>query len=183
MDSINKNQPEENKKNLSNTEALEKLKELADKKTCFFSTLTQAAGSQTSRPMSVQQMDQLGNLWFLSANDSHKNAEIEANPVVNLYFQGSAHSDFLNLTGVASISENKEKIKELWEPLLKTWFTEGENDPRISVICVKPIDAYYWDTKHGNAIAGIKMLIGAMTGTTLDDSIEGKLHISLHKNC
>ena len=54
---------------------------------------------------------------------------------------------------MATVSEDKEKIKELWEPLLKTWFTEGIDDPRISVIKVDPTEAYYWDNKHGNAVA------------------------------
>jgi hypothetical protein len=35
--------------------------------------------------------------------------------------------------------------------------------------------AYYWDNKHGSAVAGVKMLVGAVVGKTLDDSIEGKL--------
>jgi hypothetical protein len=42
---------------------------------------------------------------------------------------------------------------------------------------VAPTDGYYWDTKHGTAVAGIKMLIGAALGKTLDDSIEGTLKI------
>ena len=78
--------------------------------------------------MSVQQVDGDGNLWFLSADDSHKNAELVRDPAVTLYFQGSAHSDFLVLHGNASISRDKEKIKELWEPIVKTWFTEGVGD-------------------------------------------------------
>lgn len=72
---------------------------------------------------------------------------------------------------------DKEKIKELWEPVLKTWFTEGENDPRTSVIKVEPIEGYYWDTKHGPAVAFAKKLMGAAMGKTLDDSIEGKLKV------
>jgi hypothetical protein len=36
-------------------------------------------------------------------------------------------------------------------------------------------DGYYWDTKHGAAIAGAKMLVGAAIGKTLDDSVEGQL--------
>jgi general stress protein 26 len=94
-----------------------------------------------------------------------------------LYFQGSAHSDFLELSGVANVSRDESKIKELWKPIHKTWFTEGQEDPRITVIKVTPTDGYYWDTKHGNVVAGIKMLIGAATGKTLDDSISGKLQI------
>jgi general stress protein 26 len=65
----------------------------------------------------------------------------------------------------------------LWKPLAKVWFTGGEDDPRISVIKVEPAEGYYWDNKHGNAIAFVKMLAGALTGQTLDDSIEGKLDV------
>lgn len=177
MDSINKNQEEENRENLSSREAIEKIKALADKKACFFCTTASYSDSGGVRPMSVQEMDDEGNLWFLSANDSHKNHELAANPFVKLFFQGSAHSDFLFISGKAEISQDKNKIEELWEPLLKTWFTEGKDDPRISVIKVIPLAGYYWDTKHGNAVAGIKILIGAAIGKTMDDSIEGTLRV------
>jgi len=178
MNSINKNQPEENHKNLVSTEAVKKIAELVDKsKTCFFSTALSSSDSLGTRPMSVQKVDDEGNLWFLSANDSHTNKEIQANSSVKLYFQGSAHSDFLYLKGEASITEDRQKIKELWEPVLKVWFTEGENDPRISVIKVAATEGYYWDNKHGNTVAGIKILVGAAIGKTLDDSIEGKLKV------
>ena len=125
--------------------------------------------------MSVQKVDDDGNLWFLSASDSHHNLELAENPAVRLFFQGSEHSGFLTLTGRATVSTDKRRIKELWEPILRTWFTEGEDDPRITVIKVSPEGGYYWDNKHGNAVAGIKMLIGAAIGKTLDDSIEGRL--------
>lgn len=176
MDSINQQQPEDNHRDLSGDEAVAKTKELVDKaKTCFFCTGPKTQDSSGARPMSVQQVDAAGNLWFLSADDSHKNAELERDPEVTLYFQGSAHSDFLVLYGAASVSRDKEKIKELWEPIVKTWFTEGVDDPRITVIKVAPRDGYYWDTKHGMVVAGAKMLVGAAIGKTLDDSIEGRL--------
>jgi general stress protein 26 len=178
MDSINKNQPEDNLKDLSQDEALKKIKELiAQAETCFFCTDPIAESSNGVRPMNIQQVDDAGNLWILSANDSHTNEEIEANPAVKLYFQGSKHSDFLYLTAKAQILYDKAKIKELWKPILKTWFTEGEDDPRISLLKIEPTEGYYWDNKHGNMIAGIKMLIGASIGKTLDDSIEGQLTV------
>jgi general stress protein 26 len=85
-------------------------------------------------------------LVFLSADDSHKNSELQSDLEVNLYFQGSPHSDFLYLKGRATISRDKDKIKELWTPLIKTWFTEGIDDPRITVIQVVPYEGYYWTT-------------------------------------
>ena len=178
MDSINQNQPEENREDLRGSQAVAKIKKLVEKaETCFFCTAFPTTGSSGARPMSVQQVDDEGNLWFLSASDSHKNAEIARDPSVHLYFQGSAHSDFLTLSCSATISRDKEKIKELWEPIIKTWFTEGVDDPRITVIKFTPADGYYWDTKHGNAVAGVKMLIGAAIGKTLDDSLEGTLRV------
>jgi general stress protein 26 len=173
MNSINQNQPEVNRADLSAQEAIAKMKA----ETCFFCTSPVTDGSTGARPMSVQQVDEAGNLWFLSADDSHKNHDLQTDPSVKLYFQGGAHSDFLLLTGTATITRDREKIKELWEPIVKTWFTEGVDDPRITAIKVAPTDGYYWDTKHGTAVAGIKMLIGAAIGKTLDDSIEGTLKL------
>jgi len=174
MDSINKNQPESNRADLTSQEAIEKVNELVKKaKTCFFCTANATGDSSGARPMSVQKVDDEGNLWFLSANDSHKNLEIAQDPSVKLFFQGSPHSDFLQLEGTATITTDRAKIEE-WEPIVKTWFTEGIDDPRITVIKVDPHAGYYWDTKHGTAVACIKMLIGAAIGKTMDDSIEGR---------
>jgi general stress protein 26 len=178
MDSINQQQPEENHQDLIGSEAGKKIKELVDQSnTCYFCTKLTAGEPLKTRPMSVQKVDEAGNLWFLSANDSHKNADIAVDNHVQLLFQGSQHSDFLSLYGVATISTDKQLIKELWEPILKTWFTEGVDDPRITVIKVDAEQGYYWDTKHGNAVAFLKMAAGAVLGKTLDDSIEGKLAV------
>jgi general stress protein 26 len=176
MTSINQNQPEKNHQDLQGPEAIRKLRELIGKaQNCFFCT---AGGSTlSSRPMNVRQVDDAGTLWFLSASDSQQNRDVATNRAVKLYFQGSPHSDFLHLVGDATILTDRAKIKELWEPILKTWFTDGMEDPRITVIQFVPTEGYYWDTKHGNLVAGIKMMLGAAIGKTLDDSIEGMLTV------
>ena len=178
MNSINKNQPEDTTENLSQEEALKKIKTLIKQsETCFFCTEPATGPSKGVRPMTIQEVDEDGNLWIISANDSHVNEEIALDPRVKLYFQGSKHSDYLYLTGEATIHDDKTKIKELWSPFLKVWFTEGENDPRISLLKVLPSMGYYWDNKHGNLVAGAKMMIGVAFGKTLDDSVEGQLRL------
>lgn len=178
MDSINKNQTEDNYKDLSGEEGLKKMKELIDKaSTCFFCTHAESDPIFATRPMAVQKTDDDGTIWFLSASDSHKNEEVSSDPWVQLLFQGSAHSDFLKLSGKASITRDKAVIKDLWNPMLKTWFTEGEDDPRITAIKVKVDEGYYWDTKHSMPVALVKRLVGAAIGKTLDDSIEGKIKV------
>lgn len=178
MESINERQAEHHHEDLNGAAAVEKIKHIVDKaESCFFSTVVAVAGSCGVRPMAVQKVDDEGNVWFLSATDSHKNQEIAINPDVTLYFQGSAHSDFLVLKGVATESRDQNKIKELWQPIYKTWFTEGENDLRLSVVKVTPREGYYWNTKHGFAVAGIKMVVGAITGKHMDDAVEGSVRV------
>lgn len=176
MDSINKQQEEDNVKDLQGEEAVKKMKDLVDKSpSCFFCTQIKTGKPFATRPMAVQKIDDDGILWFLSSNDSYKNEHIEDDNAVQLLFKGSDYSDFLTIYGKASISEDKAKIKELWQPILKTWFTEGVDDPRISVIKVEPVESYYWDTKHNMAVGLIKRVAGAVIGKTMDDSVEGNL--------
>ncbi len=178
MDSINQQQEEENRKNLSGTEAAQKIKELAEKATsCFFCTDLKSGKPFATRPMSVQKVDDEGKIWFLMASDSNTVEQLNSDNTAQLLFQGSHHSDFLSVYGMATVSQDKGKIKEFWEPILKTWFTEGEDDPRIRVVSVTPEDGYYWDTKHGGMVAFAKQIAGAVMGKTMDDSIEGTLKV------
>jgi general stress protein 26 len=178
MSSINEQQPENNHENLVGTEAVEKIRELVGKSgTCFFCTDIARDRAIPTRPMSIQEVDDQGRLWFLSASDSSQNKEIERDAKVQIMLQGSAHSDFLTLYGRAEITRDKKKIDELWQPIVKTWFTQGKDDPRVTVICVTPLEGYYWDTKHNRFVVLAKMVAGAITGKTLDDSIEGKLRV------
>lgn len=58
MDSINRNQPEDNYENLASGEAVEKIKEIVKKaQTCFFCTSQSVAGANSSRPMNVREVD------------------------------------------------------------------------------------------------------------------------------
>jgi general stress protein 26 len=161
------------KKNLTSENANEKIKALAEEiQTCLFCTYS---GSELqSRPMSTLQVDDDGNIWFLSSKESNKNDELSENDEVHLFY-GHGNDKFLTVHGTATISYNKEKIKELWTPIAKVWFTEGIDDPRISVIKVKVSDGYYWDNKHGKMVQGVKLAASLLTGKTMDDGIEGKL--------
>ncbi len=174
MNSINQNQPEDNKEDLIGRDAVEKIQTLAKKaSTCFFCTNISTGRAFSTRPMTAQEIDDEGNIWFLSAEDSKHIAEIKADAHVQLLFQGSEYSDYLNIYGTASVSKDKQRIEELWNPMYKTWFTEGKDDPRITVLKVRPLEGYYWDTKHNMAVGFFKRMVGAAIGKTLDDSIEG----------
>lgn len=162
-------------KDLSKSEAVKKLKEIAEKTDmCMFCTIPDKMPLQT-RPMSTQKVDDDGNIWFLSSVDSHKNSEIKEDMHVQLIYSDPGSFSFMTVFGAASISQDQKKIDELWKIHAKAWFTEGKEDPRISVLKVTPIEAYYWDTKHNKMISFLKMMAAIATGKTMDDGVEGKI--------
>lgn len=155
---------------LTGGSAVDKIRAVIDKAdTCFLVTRGGV------RPMGVRECDEDGVLWFLSDKHSHKNAEIAANPEVELYFQATEHSGFMHLTGQASVLHDPALIEKLWTPMLRVWFQQGKDDPCISVLRVQPTGGQYWDNKHGDAVAGIKMLVGAALGKQFDDGELGNL--------
>jgi general stress protein 26 len=163
-------------KTLEGKEALDKMRELATKaENCFFCTNIKTGLPLSVRPMSVLQVDDEGNLWFMSMKDSHKNNEIDADPFTHLFFQESKNSGFLNIYGITEVVYDQEKIDELWNPLLKVWFQDGKDDHNISLLKVVPTNVYYWDNKHGDMVAFAKMAASVITGKTMDDSVEGNL--------
>ena len=169
---------EDHIKHLENDEAIKKVKELAEKAdTCLFCTNIRTGQPFSARPMSTQEVDDEGNLWFLSDKESNKNMELKEDDHVQLLYSASNHAGFLNLFGKATILYDRQKINDLWKPLIKTWLQGGEDDPHISVIKVEPQEGYYWDTKHGKLVAFFKMFASVVSGKTMDDSIEGTIKV------
>ncbi len=166
----------ENQKNLFGKEAIDKLKDIATgAENCFFCTSIKTGIPMSVRPMSVLQVDDEGNLWFMTGKDTYKSEEIKADPFTHLFFQENKNSGFLNIYGITEIVDSQAKIDELWNPLLKVWFKEGKEDPTILLLKVIPTNVYYWDNKHGDMIAFAKMVTSLVIGKSMDDSVEGKL--------
>src|SRR5262249_59063845 len=108
---------EDNREDLRGQRAVERIQEVVKQSaSCFFCTAVSLGGSGATRPMSVQKVDGDGNLWFLSAADSHTVRELAENPSVRLFFQGAEHSGFLTLTGRATTSQDKRRTNNLCEP-------------------------------------------------------------------
>jgi general stress protein 26 len=164
-------------KNLERTKAIEKLQELVKHDAVCMFTTNIMEDPLATRPMATQQVDDNGDFWFLSGGSSHKNTEIENDSRVQLYYANTRDSEFLTVFGRATISNDRQKIEEIWNPLAKAWFKEGKNDPELTLIKVKPEEAYYWDTKSNKMVSIMKILASTVSGRSMDDGIEGELKV------
>lgn len=144
--------------NLHSREGVEKLKELVGEiNMCLFCTNLRTDNGSTCRPMSAQQTDEDGNIWFFSEVESDKNKEIQENKNVQLFFAHPDKSSYLVVNGHAEVIIDKTKTEELlWSPLLKTWFRKGKDDLSIAILKVNTQSAYYWDTDGNKMIDFLK---------------------------
>lgn len=163
-------------KNLIAEEAVSKLQHLVKgSPNCMFATRLGEVPFHVC-PMQVQEADYEGLLWFFSRADSSHNRHIKADPRVQLIFANSSDMEFLTVYGNATVSTEKELIDRLWDPIVASWF-DGKDDPNLTLLCVQPAAAHYWDTEDGKLITMAKMLTRAATGADIPIGEEGDLDV------
>ncbi len=163
---------------LQHRDAIRKLQDLTTEiNICLFCSGIGPNGTESSRPMATSGVDEEGTIWFMSARHSDKNKEIATDPHVKLYYLHPGKSMFLVVTGLADIVYEREKIRELWNPLDRTWFSEGVEDPEISLIRVRPQHAHFWDAGGNRMVNFFRMVASVAMGKTLTDGEEGNLAV------
>lgn len=132
-------------------ESFEKLKELIEGiDFCMLTTVD--SGQLRSRPMSTQEFDNLGDLWFFTSEDTHKVDEITEDNRVNVSYSQPAKDRYVSVSGSAEIVKDRSKMEELWSPILKAWFPEGLADPKLCLLRVSVENAEYWDSPAGKLV-------------------------------
>ena len=165
-------------KDLTRNEAVDKLIELTkNTPTCMMATGLAEIPSHYC-PMQVQEVDELGNIWFFSGADSVHNRQISGDHRTQLIFCNGAKIEYLVVFGDVTISKERRKIDELWTKLVEAWFPNGKDDPNLTLLWVRPTSAHYWDTENGKLIAFAKILTAAVTGKTNDNgSVQGDIKV------
>jgi len=154
---------------------VEKLKELTSKcKVCMLGTFEEMR--VRFRPMAHVDVDEMGNFWFFTSIESEKTSQINSNPNVYLTYTCEDDSTYLSVEGIASVSNiNRDRMKELFSPFVKSWFPEGLDDPNLALMIVHPLEIDYWVNNESKVLTYIKMLSSAVTGNRVEVGEHGKL--------
>ena len=106
-------------------------------------------GRLYSRPMATQEMDADGALWFFTYVDAPKVGEVEQQNQVNISYSKPDDNLFVSVSGTAQLVRDRQKIKDLWNPFVRTWFVNGQDDPNVGLLRVTVSSAEYWDAPSG----------------------------------
>ena len=157
-------------------ESLAKLKDLIE--SIDFAMLTTVNGGQLrSRPMSTQKFEMDGDLWFFTSDQTHKIEEIEQDSRVNVAYAKPEDNVYVSVSGRAELVKDKEKIEELWNPILKAWFPKGLDDPTLALLKISVEEAEYWDSPNSKIVQLYGFVKAMVTGEPAKGGDHGKVSL------
>ena len=157
-------------------ESIEKLKTLIND--IDFAMLTTVAGGHLrSRPMSTQEYEGDNELWFFTSDQTHKVDEIEADSRVNVAYSRPDDNVYVSVSGRAALVKDRQKIEELWNPILKAWFPYGLEDPTLSLLKVTIEEAEYWDSPNSKLVQIAGFVKAIVTGKPAEGGEYGRVSL------
>ena len=121
-------------------------------------------GSIDSRPMALQDKPFDGTLWFLTRGSSGKVDEVQEDRHVTLTFADPSNQKYITLKGMASVSQDRGRVHELWNVMYKAWFPNGPDDPEVTVLRVDVSTGDYWEASSSKVLFYAKYALAAATG-------------------
>ena len=118
------------------------------KKIGFAMLVTRDGDKLRARPMSAYLERENNAIYFLTDVRRHKDDEIARNPNVNLSFADASDQNYVSVSGIAAVSNDRAKIKQLFTTTAKAWWDSAE-DSNIRVLKFTPEDAEFWDSPAG----------------------------------
>jgi general stress protein 26 len=139
--------------------------------TAMFTT-RRPSGQLVSRPMATQDRIEGADLWFVTNVETHKLDDLTLDPHVNCSYYNNRTHEWVSVTGLAHVSKNQNRIRQLYKEDWKAWFGDeggdrdgGPNDPRIALIMVEAEMATYMKVNKLRPVLLFEVLKARVTGS------------------
>jgi general stress protein 26 len=133
--------------------------------------------------MATQTQAEGADLWFVTDIESHKLDELESDPHVNLAYYKDRTREWVSVSGIATVSQDRRAIHELYRKDWKAWFGDqggardgGPDDPRLALILVEVESVTYLKVDKPQPVVLFEVVKGMVTGTTPD--VGAERHVS-----
>ncbi|MBK0064114.1 MULTISPECIES: pyridoxamine 5'-phosphate oxidase family protein [unclassified Acinetobacter] len=125
-------------------------------------TFTNAEGHLHAVPMTTQNREFNGEIWFIGSKRSELCQNLETHPQVNLAYTTSSHQ-YISIHGTGTLVNDQTILDELWSPAYDAFFENGKDDPDIQLVRIDAHGAQYWES--AGAIATLyKLTKAAISG-------------------
>jgi general stress protein 26 len=129
-------------------------------------TTTDAEGRLLAQPMTTQDVEFDGDLWFFSERSARLIDHLERDSHAGV--TTSSSDAWVSLDGHAAVVDDRAKIKELWNPAVGAWLPNGPDDPNVVLVKFSAETAEYWSTPGGHVATAISFAKAKITGARFD---------------
>lgn len=130
-------------------------------------------GYLCSRAMATQKRAAGADLWFVTLEGSGKLDEIAFDAHVNLSYYKDRTREWVSVSGFATISRDRDTIRELWAPDWQAWFPKGDDprhgtadDPRMVLVGVNVHSAAFLEVNKPQPVVLFELAKSYLTGST-----------------
>ncbi|MGC3993407.1 MAG: pyridoxamine 5'-phosphate oxidase family protein [Propionicimonas sp.] len=127
-----------------------------------------------ARPMSLEDLDAEGRLWFFTEFDAPKHAQLDADQRVLVTLSGKNH---VSIQGTGSVVRDPQRQRDLWNAPAEAWLQCEPTDPKVGLLVVQATGAQYWKTP-GIVSAALGVAIAAVKGDRPDLGTNETLELS-----
>ena len=120
------------------------------------------AGKLVSRPMASIARPEENRIYFVTRTDTAV-GEIGRPVPVNLGYADTHRNTYLSVSGVASSSQDRAKLRELWSMWVEAWLPQGPEGEDVALVTVEPDDAKLWDSTSSSLLYAGKVLKAVAT--------------------
>lgn len=129
-------------------------------------TTRDAEGRLVAHPLTVQEAEFDGDLWFLVSRSASFVADLRRDDRVGVSL--SSNDSWVSLSGTAELVDDPAKVRELWSPTVEAWFTNGPDDPDVGLLTFSAESAEYWDSPGGKIASLFSFVKAKVTGEPYD---------------
>jgi general stress protein 26 len=151
---------------------LDKFYEMVDDIDTAMMTTRRADGHLRSRAMANQKRAAGADLWFVCREGTAKLADLAHDPHVNLTYYRDSNREWVSVSGLATVTQDRAKVRELYAEDWKAWFPdEGDprhgtpDDPRMVLIGVQIHGAEFLEVTKPRPVILYELVKGWLTGS------------------
>ncbi len=127
-----------------------------------------------ARPMAIAEVDDAGEVWFVTARESDKvdEGKVDRRAVVT----GQASGKYVSVSGTIDLLVDRDRVRTLWKDSWKAWFPNGPDDPSIALWRLRPAIGEYWDNRSTGGVRYLFEVAKAMAKGERADLDGGPKH-------
>lgn len=95
-------------------------------------------------PMSHNLEPEDGNIWFITARGTAMEKAAGKGAETRYVVSSTGQGLYAEIRGRLEISQDREKLDEVWSTVAATWFEDGKQDPDLVLMRLIPSSAEVW---------------------------------------